>query len=33
MDPETLKVTATIPLRGADDVTLAFGAGSVWVSL
>lgn len=33
MDPETRKVTATIPLRGADGVTLAFGAGSVWISL
>jgi len=35
LDPETLEVTATIPLGGvlgsADDDALAYGAGAVWV--
>ncbi len=32
LDPETLKVDATIPLKGTEGVSMAFGAGDAWIS-
>lgn len=33
MSPESYKVTATIPFKGAMDASVAFGADSVWVAV
>ena len=32
LNPETREVVATIPLRGTEGVSMAFGAGDAWIS-